>query len=574
MPRDKNIFTLNPTSLDMKRSVFKRVSQHKTSFNLGELIPIYFDEILPGDTVKFRLADLVRMMTPIAPIMDNIFMDVYAFFIPNRLVWDNWQSFCGENKNGPWADTTVYRIPVQNCGASAGSPVSIGSIGEYLGLPVTKRSELISGVVVPDTLRVSELPLRAYYRIYNEWFRNENISSPVPVTFGDNYNASTLVRYGNKPLKVSRFHDYFSSALPAPQKGASVTLPLGTTAPIVGDSFLHGVGDEGIIFGAEGDAEGLNLTAFLKPQGTLHVLRGSDEVDITGGTSGYQGYDIGETNLIADLSEATNITVNQLRLAFQLQKLLEKDARGGTRYIELLKSHFGVTSPDARLQRTEYLAGERFRINVDQVIATADSGAGNSSIVGQTGAMSKTSGSADLFTKSFVEHGILMVMCCVRHDHTYSGMLEKYWLKSERFDFYYPVLANIGEQPIKKYEIDIGAAVDIEDGSAVMDPDKIFGYQEAWADYRFKPSRVSGYMNPRNKNSLNYWNLADVYESDGQGEEVGLNDTFMLESPEFLDRALTVTSSATHQFIADFYFDATFSRIMPLYSIPGLIDHH
>lgn len=577
MPRDKNIFTLNPTSLDMKRSVFKRVSQHKTSFNLGELIPVYFDEILPGDTVKFRLADLVRMMTPIAPIMDNIFMDVYAFFVPNRLVWDNWQSFCGENKNGPWADNQKYTIPVQNCGATAGSPVSLGSIGEYLGLPVTKRSELIADVVVPDALRVSELPLRAYFRIYNEWFRNENISSPIPVTFGDNYNSSTLVRYGAKPAKVSRFHDYFSSALPAPQKGASITLPLGATAPIIGADEQHLIGENGIKFGLEQDAEGISVVPFLKSVGTdSHVLRASDQLDPTGGTESYEGYAVDTTNLIADLSEATNVTVNQLRLAFQLQKLLEKDARGGTRYIELLKSHFGVTSPDARLQRTEYLAGERFRINIDQIVATADSGGAGSSIVGQTGAMSKTSGSVDLFTKSFVEHGILMVMCCIRHDHTYSGMLEKYWLKSERFDFYYPVLANIGEQPIKKYEIDIGAAVDIEQGTnnVLLDVNRVFGYQEAWAEYRFKPSRVSGYMNPRNKNALNYWNLADVYVSNGLGEEVGLNETFMLESPDFLDRALSVTSSTTHQFIADFYFDATFSRIMPLYSVPGLIDHH
>ena len=548
MPRDKNIFTLNPTSLDMKRSVFPRNCQVKTSFNLGQIIPLYFDEILPGDTVTMDLAQVIRMSTPIAPIMDNIYADVYAFFVPNRLVWNHWQQFCGENDTTAWTQTTQYSIPKADVGQT-GTPLGIGCVGDYLGLPVNNRR---SGTgILPNHCYVSELPLRMYTKIYNDWFRDENSIAPTLFTIGD--TANTSITYSMNPFKASRFHDLFSSCLPAPQKGGSVLLPLGEYA----DVYVSGTSDA-IVPAADGKGD-LRVVSTSTTDAVNNSNKFTYLSDVSGSDARY------DAKLVADLSHATAATINQLRTAFQVQKLLEKDARGGTRYIELLRAHFGVTSPDARLQRSEYLAGHRFRINVDQVVATADSGASGSSVVGQTGAVSKTTQAGSLFTKSFVEHGCLMILCVLRQDHTYSQGLEKYWLKSDRFDFYYPVLANIGEVPVYKSELNVAAGLTIEPGK----PSGVFGYNEAWYEYRFKPSRATGYMNPVINNSLNYWTIGDVFNG-----AQSLNANFLEESPLFLDRALQVPSSTMHQFIGDFYFKANFSRVMPVYSIPGLIDHH
>lgn len=554
MPRDKNIFTLNPTSLDMSRSVFPRKSQLKTSLNLGSLVPIYMDEVLPGDTVSMDLANVIRMNTPIAPIMDNIYADVYFFFVPNRLVWSHWEQFCGANDTTAWTQSTPYTIPQADLTVLPNG-VPIGSLGDYFGLP----TYFDVGVIAAKDCNVSELPLRAYYKIYNDFFRDENNIAPKLYTIGDTQN--TNISYDDSPCKAARFHDLFSSCLPAPQKGASVELPLGDVAPIKFVSSSTDIPDQvknpkgvaitpGTAFGLYGD----NVFEASKT-----YLMDNDDHGFTIDNSAH---------LAADLSKATAATVNQVRYAFQLQKLLERDARGGTRYQELLLSHFGVRGSDARLQRAEYIAGHRFRINVDQVLSTANTAKNSTDIgvIGQTGAVSKTAGSSSMFTKSFTEHGLLIGIIVIRQDHTYSEGIDRYFSKKNRFDFYYPVLANIGEQPVYKSEISariLGTADDIGEASGV------FGYQEAWYEYRFKPSRCTGYLNPSASNSLNYWTLGDVYST-----TPSLGQTFIEETPSYLDRALAVGSSLTHQFIADFYFDAKWSRVMPLYSIPGLIDHH
>lgn len=536
MASQKN-FAITP-SVSISRSKFRRPSQHKTTFNLGDIVPIYVDaDILPGDTVSLDLASLVRMSTPIAPIMDNIFIDYYAFFTPNRLLWSDWKKFMGENTDSAGAVSVEPTFPTSPINFVGDFRISSGDIGDYLGLPVGLSN--VSALTDPNAVFVSALPGRAYYLIYNEWFRDQNLIAPYLINTGNSTYAlaslgGTTYAYGSSLLKAAKESDYFTRALPFAQKGSPVSLPLGSTAPV-------GIQGNPIISG--GDA--IALTG------------------ITGGSSRFAGVNAAYSDnsygkLVADLSSATAATINQLRFAFQYQKFLEKDALYGSRYWEILKGHFGITAPDASLQRPELLGHFRQHVSIDQVLQTSESG---TTALGTPGANSVSGNSDHLISKSFVEHGVLMILAVARHEQTYGQGINRMWSRKTRTDFYFPVFANLGAQEIKNKEI---YAV----GNNASQNESVFGYQEAWAEYRYKPSIVTGLLNPSVTGSLSFWDLANNF-----GSLPTLSQSFIEQDRTNLGRAL-VTGATGPDFIADFYFDAVYVRPMPMYSIPGLIDHH
>ena len=567
---EKN-FALTPT-VSISRSKFLRRSQHKTSIKLGEIVPIYVDEVLPGDTRSISLSSLIRMSTPIAPIMDDIVMEFYAFFVPNRLVWDNWKQFMGESDTAGYDTNPEKIVPTDLVGDD---PVicAAGSIADYMGLP--------PGTADFYGTYVNALPFRSYFAIYNRWFRNQNVEAPIYYATGDLgcdedpyvVNGNSITDMGNlTPLVAYKKADYFTSCLPYAQKGTPVALPLGTFAPVVTTNdpdkkVTITASTPNLSFGNKTGDTWSDYTAFL----------GIASDNVTGGPGLYAGQetDSGQVlqiggqpsdgfvipnNLIADLSKATAATINDIRLAFATQKALEKDALYGTRYWEILYGHFGVKSPDASLQDPEYLGGQKVYINVDQVLQTTGATGSASSTLGTPGANSVTGSHTNLFTKSFVEHGTLMILAVARQkSHTYGQGINRMWLRSKRFDYYLPVFANLGAQEVKSKEL---ACIDD------ADENDVFGYQEAWAEYRYKPNIVSGLLNPARNNSLSYWTLADKFSSTPT-----LGKTFLKESRDNIARAL-VTGVSGPDFICDFLFDDVAVRPMPLYSVPGLIDHH
>lgn len=535
-------FAQNP-QVGVSRSRFQRNSDNKTTFNTGDLIPIYLDEVLPGDTHQIDVACVMRMATPIFPVMDNAFCDFYFFFVPNRLLWEHWKEFMGENKETAWTPKAEYSVPQVTAPKDGWAE---GTLADYLGLP-TK----VGGI------SVSALPGRAYGLIYNEWFRNQNITQPTLVEVTDatttgkndgsatNDSAITLA----KPLKAAKVFDYYTGALPEPQKGEPITLPMNGNATIkpydlVTDKELGWYGTD--------NQHPLTDLQFSTPQEGQNINYTEDLIGTTRGTSGGSK----TVALRADLSSVTAATINQLRQAFQIQKLLEKDARGGTRYREVLREHFGVISPDSRMQIPEYLGGYRLPINVSQVIQT--SATDSTSPQGNTAALSVTTMNKSMFTKSFTEHGFIMGLAVVRTDQTYQQGIERMWSRKGRYDYYWPVLANIGEQAILNKEI--YAQGNTKDEEA-------FGYQEAWADYRYKPNKVTGLFRSNAQQSLDSWHYAQDYDA-----LPTLSTAWMEQTDTEMKRTLAVQSQP--DFIADIYFMNKTTRCMPVYSIPGLIDHH
>lgn len=561
MNRNTELHFGHTPQIELKRSKFDLSHSNKTTFNCSELIPVYVDtDILPGDTVQLDMAELVRMMTPIYPIMDNLFMDIYAFFTPHRLVWDNWQAFWGENED-PWTQQTEYEVPYIEAPEGGWTE---GTIADYMGIP-TKI----------DGIQPNALAFRAYCKVWNDWFRDENLKKCCHIYTDETnrqgmngteegYDYVTGAELGGKPLKVAKFHDYYTSCLPQPQKGEPVTIPMGTRADVgtyptttrqvgeIGAPLQWGTVSAGHITDTKIDDTNVTHTMGI---GTTNgysrtgLINNSPTVSYTN--------DITPINLYADLSDATRVTINQLRTAFAIQKYYENAGLHGTRYIEYLRGVFGVTSSDARLQRAEYLGGQRVPINIDQILQT--SATNEISPQGNTSGFSCTINRDSMFTKSFEEHGTLMVLVCIRTDHTYQQGLEKMWTRRKWTDFYNPFFANLGEDAVLNENI--YAQGTNEDKEA-------FGYQERWAEYRYKNNHVTGYMRSNATGSLDVWHFADDYESLPH-----LSSEWIDETTSNVDRTIAVTSALNHQFLGDFYFKMSYTRAMPVYSVPGLIDH-
>ena len=548
-------FAQNPVA-SISRSTFNRNSSIKTTFNAGDLIPFYVDEVLPGDTFSIDTSKVVRMQTPLTPIMDNIYLDTYYFFVPNRLVWKHWPNLMFENTESAWIPESVYSAP------QVTAPVggwSVGTIADYMGIP--------TGVT---GLSVSAMPFRAYALICNEWFRDQNLQDPFNISLedatqsgsnGDNY--ITDCQFGGKPFVASKLFDYFTSALPSPQKGPDVTIPLfGNDLPVrtLTNFIPDGSNKSPLVwenmsgtFSSSTDNVLFGLSSADAPKYASQI--GLAKTALQGAETGNQTAPV---NLWADAADGAMASINSLRLAFQTQKFFEKLARGGSRYIESIKSMFNVTNPDYRLQRPEYLGGNRIPITINQVIQ--QSASSESSPQGTTTGQSLTTDVHSDFTKSFTEHGYIIGLMVARYNHTYQQGLSKMWTRKAALDFYFPVFANIGEQPIYNREIYCqGKDVDGE----------VFGYQEAWADYRYRPNICTGEMRSSYAQSLDVWHLGDDYES-----LPSLSPGWIKEDKTNLDRCLAVTSSVSNQFFADIYVKNKTTRAMPLYSIPGLIDHH
>lgn len=549
--------------MERPRSKFDRSHQLLTTINEGELVPIYCDEVLPGDTARVQLNGLIRMSTPVYPVMDNAYMDTYFFFVPCRLLWQHWENMFGENDTDYWAEKTEYSTPTCKIGGKNG--LTNGSIGDYFGLPTNVKNEI----------KVNALPARAYAMIYNEWFRDENLEAPLMLGYkktddaGSNDDPTKTTTYANqpisttdtneasfytrKPAKAGKFHDYFTSSLPSPLKTNPVEISLLGNAPVgmykTTELKQYGTtdGKNSIYFNQKATDSYIPGITNIPSDGKGSQIAGSSSDTAHVGAVAYLG---------ADLSGVSAVSIQDLRMAIALQHVFEADARNGTRYREFLSGTWGVTSPDSRLQIPEYIGGQRIAINVNQVVQTSQTDTTTGQALGNTAAYSLTTCSKQMVDYAATEYGYIIGLAVVRVEHSYQQGLATKWTRGGRFTYYDPRLAALGEQPV--YNREIYAQGTPED-------DEIFGYQEAWADYRYKPSYVTGEMRSNYKTSLDAWHYADDYDKLPR-----LSAEWIQEGTQNIDRTIAVTSAKSHQFLCDFYFNEEWYREMPIYSIPGI----
>lgn len=540
----------------ISRTRFNRDQNILTTFDAGKLIPFYVDEVLPGDTYSVDTAAIIRMTTPKYPVFDDAFIDFYYFYCPNRILWDNFKRFMGEADEIPWMPTKTYKVPKiivegDSTDKNKKGPKE-GSILDYMGVP-TK---------VNGRIEINALPIRAYVKIWNEYFRDQNVDNPAgyftdddDTTYYDEGENETEIlknaRLGARCLPVNKFHDYFTSCLPYPQRGPEITIGLTGNAPVrpYSDTTLKNIsrgGEVNYLKGINSATAGIQLVGGAGGEGNpvkLGVNEGNPS--LTEDSAVYLG---------ADLSKIEAATINQLRQAFAVQHYFEALARGGSRYREQVRGLFGVSISDKTVQVPEYLGGGRYHVNINQIIQTSGQQTANDTPIGETGAMSVTPINESSFTKSFEEHGFVIGVMCVRHNRSYQQGLERFWSRSDRLDYYFPQFANLGEQPVKKKEIMLtGTSTD----------DETFGYQEAWADYRMKPNRISGKMRSNAEGTLDFWHYADNYE-----KVPTLSSPWMSEGKTEIARTLIVQNEP--QFFGAIRVMNKTTRCMPLYSVPGL----
>lgn len=559
-------FATVPT-MTHERSTYNMSCNIKTSFNVGEVIPFFCTEVLPGDTWKLDTNKVLRTPPMVTAPMDNLYLDTYYFYVPNRILWDHWREFLGENRQSAWIPSTEYEIPQLACPQNGWER---GTIADYFGIPINL-----------STVQVNALPFRAYAMIIDEWFRSQNVQSPLNIPKGDSVvigsNGSdyvTDIAKGGKPFVANKYFDLFTSCLPSPQKGPDVTLGITADVPVYAsaDTDISSYNISNTMSALHfGNLVGGQLSPITSTEGTNHALVFRSLGDY--GQPVYFSENLGNIpistdtltplNLFADTSQASLITINQLRQAFQIQRFYEKNARGGSRYRELLQQHFGVTLEDSRVQIPEYLGGNRTPINISQVTST---GVGASTPLGDVAGMSLTNDYNFDFQKSFTEHGFIIGLCCARYKHTYSQGLNKMWSKKDKFDFFWPTLANLGETAVLNKEIYFG--------TNTTKREEVFGYNEAWYEYRYLPDMCTGLMRPtaNSADNLAVWHFGDFYK-----DYPSLSSSWLQEDKSNVDRVLTIPSTSeipNNQMFADILVSSVTTRTVPTYSVPGLIDHN
>lgn len=543
MNRNNERHFLNVPEMHTSRTRFNRDQTILTTFDSGKLIPFFVDEVLPGDTFQIDTSAIIRMTTPMYPVMDDAYIDFYYFYCPNRILWDNFKQFMGEVDSKPWMPTKTYKVPtIVVQGSKSSGPIE-ESILDYMGIPTKIKKDF----------EINALPIRAYIKIWNEYFRDQNVENAAVLRTGDdkeyyaddkNATVETALKYANtggRCLPVNRFHDYFSSCLPYPQRGPEVTVPMTGNAPI---EMFNDVNFKQKT--PEGQKLALHDVGTFENKEKYMIVTGVESI---GGSQMQTVKTLG-----ADLSSVTATTINELRNAIAVQQYYEAMGRGGSRYREQIQALWNVTISDKTVQIPEYLGGGRYHVNMNQIVQTSGQQNANDTPIGETGAMSVTPINESSFTKSFEEHGFVIGVMCVRHSRTYQQGLERFWSREDRLDYYVPAFANLGEQPVKKKEIMLtGTATDEE----------TFGYQEAWADYRMKPNRVSGLMRSNATGTLDFWHYADNYNT-----VPTLSQEWMSEGKTEIARTLIVQNEP--QFFGAIRVANKTTRCMPLYSVPGL----